>query len=71
MWDLVPDQESNQGPLHWEHRVLTTGPPGSSLSNPHVKGEVSSEVRKYFQLNKVGVQQTLWEAAKQRLRGSL
>ena len=25
MW--VPDQESNQGPLHWGCRVLTTGPP--------------------------------------------
>ena len=25
-----PDQESNQGPLHWELRVLATGPPGKS-----------------------------------------
>ena len=23
-----PDQGLNPGPLHWEHRVLTTGPPG-------------------------------------------
>ena len=23
-----PDQGSNPGPLHWEHRVLATGPPG-------------------------------------------
>ena len=29
-WD--PDLGSNQGPLHWEHRVLVTGPPGKSLS---------------------------------------
>ena len=28
MQDLVPDQGSNPGPLLWEHRVLTTGPPG-------------------------------------------
>ena len=27
-----PDQESNQGPLHWELRVLATGPPGKSPS---------------------------------------
>ena len=26
-----PDQGSNLGPLHWEHRVLATGPSGKSL----------------------------------------
>ena len=26
-WDLVPDQGSNLGPLHWDHRVLASGPP--------------------------------------------
>ena len=26
------DQESNPGPLHWEHGVLTIGPPGKSSS---------------------------------------
>ena len=26
-----PDQESNLGPLCWEHRVLATGPPGKFL----------------------------------------
>ena len=31
MWDLVPDQGSNLGPLPWEHGVLATGPPGKSL----------------------------------------
>ena len=30
MWDLVPRQGSNLGPLHWEHRVLATGPPRKS-----------------------------------------
>ena len=25
-----PDQGSNPGPLHWEHRVLAAGPPGKS-----------------------------------------
>ena len=45
MWDLLvvacrifvaacevqfPDQGQNTGPLHWEHGVLTTGPPGKS-----------------------------------------
>ena len=36
-WDLVPDQGSNPDPLHWEHGVLATGPPGKSqivLFNP-------------------------------------
>ena len=32
MWNLVPDQGLNLGPLHWEHRFLTTGPPGSLWS---------------------------------------
>ena len=27
----TPDQGLNLGPLHWEHRVLATGPPGKSL----------------------------------------
>ena len=26
-----PDQGSNPGPLHWEHGVSATGPPGKSL----------------------------------------
>ena len=30
MWDLVPDQGSNLGRLHWELGVLATGPPGKS-----------------------------------------
>ena len=30
MWDLVPDQGSNLGCLHWELGVLATGPPGKS-----------------------------------------
>ena len=29
-WILFPNQESNLGPLHWEHEVLATGPPGKS-----------------------------------------
>ena len=28
---ILPDQGSNLGPLHWELRVLATGPPGKSL----------------------------------------
>ena len=27
-----PDQGSNPDPLHWEYRVLATGPPGKSLN---------------------------------------
>ena len=34
---IFPDQGLNQGsnqrPLHWEHRVLTSGPPGKSLAD--------------------------------------
>ena len=33
MRDLVPDQRSNTDPLHWEHGVLATGPPGRSLAS--------------------------------------
>ena len=33
MWDLVPNQRSNLGLLHWDHRVLATGPPGKSQVN--------------------------------------
>ena len=37
MWDLVPWPGIKLCPLHWELRVLATGPPGKSLSNllPH------------------------------------
>ena len=31
MWDLVPPPGTEPGPLHWEHGVLPTGPPGKSL----------------------------------------
>ena len=31
-WEVeFPAQGSNPGPLHWEHAVLTSGPPGNSL----------------------------------------
>ena len=26
-----PDQGLNPGPLHWEHKIFTTGPPEKSL----------------------------------------
>ena len=32
MFDLVPDQKSNPGLLHWEHRILATGPSGTYVS---------------------------------------
>ena len=31
MWDLVPWPGVEPRPLHWEHGVLATGPPGKSL----------------------------------------
>ena len=31
LWDQFPDQGSNLGPLHWEHRVLVTG---STVKSP-------------------------------------
>ena len=37
MWDLVPWPGIEPGPLHWEHRVLTTGPPRKSLLYSKVK----------------------------------
>ena len=45
MWDLVPWPGIEPGPLHWEHGVLTTGPPGKSpytndlkLQHPPISG---------------------------------
>ena len=33
MWDLtIPSQGLNLDPLQWEHRILSSGPPGTSLS---------------------------------------
>ena len=31
-----PHQGSNPCPLHWQHRVLTTGPPGKCLEVGHL-----------------------------------
>ena len=39
----LPDQGSNQGPLHWECRVLATGPPWKSV-------EATSLLTKWSQL---------------------
>ena len=33
MWDRVPWPGIQPRPLHWEHRVLATGPPGKSLTD--------------------------------------
>ena len=30
MWDILPEQGLNLGHLHWDYRVLATGPPGKS-----------------------------------------
>ena len=32
MWDLVPPPGLEPRPPQWEHRVLSTGPPGKSLN---------------------------------------
>ena len=31
MWDVIADQWSSLGPLHWERGALDTGPPEKSL----------------------------------------
>jgi len=41
MWDLVSQSEIQPVPMHWEHRVLTTGPAGSPFialfrNNQHI-----------------------------------
>ena len=41
MWDLFPDEGLNPRPLHWKHRVSTTGPPGSSWNPGLEKGYTS------------------------------
>ena len=47
MGSKFPDQGLNPGPLHWEHGVLDTGPPGKSpelpfLSRSFLRGMVES-----------------------------
>ena len=32
IWDLVPDQGSDLGPVHWELEVAAARPPGKSLN---------------------------------------
>ena len=32
----IHDQGSNLGPLHWEHRVIATGPPELNLNQASV-----------------------------------
>ena len=50
MRDLVLDEGSNPGPLHWEHGVLPTGPPRKSprflfkVTNIHTKGYVIKHI---------------------------
>ena len=40
MWNLVPYQGSNLGPLHWGHGVLATGPATSFVfSQPFLGSE--------------------------------
>ena len=34
-----PDQQSNPGPLQWEHGILATGPPGKSLFHLFLMGQ--------------------------------
>ena len=45
-----PDQGSNPGPMHWEHRVLTTVPPGKSPN----RGFMTIYYRKDFTLEWLG-----------------
>jgi len=49
--DLVPDQGSNPGPLHWEHRVLATGPPGKSQIRHHLALSLSFPHHLYFAMS--------------------
>ena len=41
-----PHQGSNPGPLHWERRVLPTGPPGKSQYFSFKKGREKENLRK-------------------------
>ena len=43
---LFPDQQWNQGPQQWNHRVLTTGPLGNSLYNRNF--QMYTKVQKPF-----------------------
>ena len=45
-----PDQGSNLCPLQWKHGVLTTGPPGNSLSSSFHKLPLSAIFLCIFQI---------------------
>ena len=42
MWVQFPDQGLNLGPLHWEHEILVTGPPGKFLDFIHSSSRKSN-----------------------------
>ena len=49
-----PNQGSKPCPLHWEHEVLTTGPPGKSLSCLifiKTNGKIRSELASFVSIN--------------------
>ena len=44
VWDLVSQPGIEPGPLHWELRILATGPPGKFQVSPRFEGEKKSVV---------------------------
>ena len=44
MWDLVSWIRIRLRLLHWEFRVLVTGPPGKSLMFAYVKGNIGHKI---------------------------
>ena len=52
MWELVPCPGIEPSPLHWEHGILATGPPGKS-SNRNVLLVVDSTVDLSFLICKM------------------
>ena len=43
-----PDHGLNLGPLHWEHRVLATGPPGTSHVLAYFLGSTRFSLKKFL-----------------------
>ena len=51
---IFPTQGSNPGPLHWEHGVLTTGPPGKSQTSLSFCKKPNRAVHAHYKLHLKG-----------------
>ena len=68
-----PDQVSNLGPLHWEHGVLATGPPGKSQDQIYISYKsccIMSQIKFFFFMTEyTTLQRRQWQPTPELLPG--